>query len=199
MALKDLSVFRKDEGKEDASLSIVNPFPQLIQGPALLHDLVSEAHSEADALDHLHSSGTRTKISYSHLHSSANSLAERLQRFLHDPQKGGPNIIPVFIPQCPSLYISLFGILKAGAAFCPLNLDVPEERLKFILKDVSAKVILTTSELHDKLAAMQDLPLLIVDDDLVIDSSRKPANTESLPRYIPASKSFFILLNIEFR
>ncbi len=63
------------------------------------------------------------------------------------PQPASRASCRVLIPQGPALYISLLAILKAGGAFCPLNLDAPPERISFILGDVAATVVLSTPEL----------------------------------------------------
>ncbi len=68
------------------------------------------------------------------------------------------------MPQCPELYISLLAILKAGAAFCPLNLDAPPNRINFILNDVSARIILVTRELASKISDHEGTEVLVVDD-----------------------------------
>ncbi|KAG8423318.1 non-ribosomal peptide synthetase nps2 [Metarhizium acridum] len=72
-------------------------------------------------------------------------------------------VIPVLIPQSPHLYISLLAILKAGGAFCPLNADAPPERVKFILKDVSAKVVLVTRELAHRVPPACNVKAIQVD------------------------------------
>jgi len=152
-----------DEMDGDINLSILNPFPTALNGPDTLHNLVAGPNTEGTALSHLDADDKVTDISYHQLHSLSDALATELLEHLQDSPSDQPKIIPIYLPQCPSLYISQLAILKAGAAFCPLNLDVPEDRLKFILQDVSAKVIVTLPELKDKLLGMQHLPVLTVD------------------------------------
>lgn len=127
----------------DPDLSIVNPEPVPLPGPHLLHDLVKPP-SELVALDFLRHSHTQS-FSYSELHQKADALSSRIRRALGNPQASF--IVPVLVRQSPLLYISLLAILKAGGAFCPLNIDTPLERVQFILNDVSAEVVLVTEEL----------------------------------------------------
>ncbi|KAJ6783795.1 hypothetical protein PWT90_02911 [Aphanocladium album] len=128
-------------------LSVLNPWPQRVSGPTLLHDLVQPA-SQDIALEHL-SRGEITNFSYKSLHEAADALASQIT-LLCEPVKG-QLIVPVLLPQSPDLYITLLAILKAGGAFCPLNLDAPAERVQFILKDVAAKVVVTSPELSSKI------------------------------------------------
>ncbi|KAI0003535.1 hypothetical protein F4779DRAFT_621787 [Xylariaceae sp. FL0662B] len=140
---------------DSEGLSVLNVSPHHILGPDLLHDVISTASSsKLPAIDYLSSSNDRVIVSYSELHAAAAVLATRITAVLSSLVRGGVQeqlVIPVLIPQSPALYISLLAILKVGGAFCPLNLDAPKERVKFILKDVGARVILASSEFVSKI------------------------------------------------
>lgn len=132
--------------EEHDNLSIINSKPTRLVGPSLLHQLI-QAPSLAPALEYLQGDSITT-LTYSQLHDQAAKLAAPITLFRDaDSQL----IVPVLLPQGPALYIALLAILKAGAAFCPLNLDAPEERVKFILGDVSAKVVITNEALRSKI------------------------------------------------
>ncbi|KAF2153761.1 peptide synthetase [Myriangium duriaei CBS 260.36] len=137
------------------SLSILNPFPKAIQGPSLLHDLIAGPSTEGTALECHNSNGPALQLSYKELHQRTSYIADVLVKLT--PSES-PGIIPLLVPQCAALYVSQIAILKSGAAFCPLNLDVPEERLKFILNDVSASLVITTPEHLHKFDCLPDLP-----------------------------------------
>lgn len=138
----------------DDSLSVTNHPPSLLPGPALLHLLVQKSpQNGAPAIDFLAQDDTRISLSYPEFHHASDALAARISA-LAPPQAGSkPFIIPVLVPQGPELYVGLLAILKAGGALCPMNLDLPPERVKFILDDVSARVVVTTSDLVSTLPA----------------------------------------------
>ncbi|KAL2028444.1 hypothetical protein VTO58DRAFT_109474 [Aureobasidium pullulans] len=174
----------------DDTLSILNPVPTRLDGPKLLHELISGPGKSGTALEYLDADGETTKLSYADLHRKANTLARRLAQIRREAPLGTPGIVPIYIPQCPSLYISQLAILKSGAAFCPLNLDVPEERLKFILKDTAAAILLTTTAMRASLPDLADVTIVAVDDepsssDSDLDTSEpsedQPACTNSSP------------------
>tara|TARA_R110002003_G_scaffold108_8_gene9090 strand:+ start:8513 stop:12619 length:4107 start_codon:yes stop_codon:yes gene_type:complete len=153
-------------------LSIVNAQPSLIPGPTLLHDLVAPS-SSATAIDFLEHGSKWQKFSYEALHTLSDKLAHRITGSLAKLKDASP-IIPVLLPQCPELYIVLLAISKAGKAFCPLDLDTPAERLEFILKDVSAGLLLTKSTICPSLRLPTDLITLHVDHDpLLHDEGRQ--------------------------
>lgn len=154
-----------------AGLSVLNPWPKRLSGPTLLHDLVQPA-SEEVALEHL--SGTeRTSFSYKSLHEASDALA--VQIALLCDSVPGQLIVPVLLPQSPDLYITLLAILKAGGAFCPLNLDAPAERVQFILKDVGAKAVITSPELSSKIPRDADVVILHPADSYDADGCNSQA------------------------
>ncbi|KAI5820682.1 hypothetical protein BZA77DRAFT_239966 [Pyronema omphalodes] len=131
--------------KDGPELSILNPHPQKLEGPELLHDLIPSSCPEALALDFLNADESRTKLSYAELHAVSDKLAAQICQALAATEAKTRNI-PILLPQSPELYVAQVAILKAGAAFVPLNLDAPLERVKFVAGEVGAGVVLTNSD-----------------------------------------------------
>lgn len=149
-------------------LSAINTEPKRLPGPEFLHELVSHRSSDIrePAIDSLAKDGSRTTLSYIELHAASDSLAVTIRSYLPSPTAVDTDqIVPVLLPQSPNLYVSQLAILKAGAAFCPLNLDAPPERLRFILGDVGAKVLITTKDLKSKLPEdLASISVLVLDE-----------------------------------
>lgn len=150
-----------------AELSISNENSQTLPGPDLLHELLGGyRYSPACALVFKHSGGTQQEFSYKELHDRSDWLANRIRALLSKVRVAGAHtqdVIPVLMPQCPELYITILAVLKAGAAFCPLHLDAPQERLKFIFNDIAAKLIVTTSNWAEKLAFDNTISVILAD------------------------------------
>lgn len=150
-----------------AELSIANENSQTLQGPELLHELLGgHRYSPACALVFKNSGGTQQEFSYRELHDRSDWLANRIRALLSGVRVAGAHtqdVIPVLMPQCPELYISILAVLKAGAAFCPLHLDAPPERIKFIVNDIAAKLIITTSNWEEKLAFDNTISVILAD------------------------------------
>ena len=147
-------------------LSILNENPKFIEGPTLLHELVPLS-SDAPAIEFLENGFKRRKFSYQRLHALSDILAKRIIE-LTEALENASVIIPILLPQCPELYIVLLAILKAGKAFCPLNLDIPEERLRFILSDISAGLLITNTGLMDRVHSAKEVQTVCVDHELLI-------------------------------
>lgn len=147
-------------------LSILNDPPKVLEGPQLLHELISwDQNANACALDFT-KKDHRQQYTYQELQSCYTFLVARILKSLvkecagtlHASQQ---HIVPLLMPQSPGLYISQLAILNSGGAFCPLNLDSPIERLKFNVGDVKAKFVITTSEFKHKFS-WEDGPEVIV-------------------------------------
>jgi len=154
-------------------LAVVNPKPPKLRGPSRLHELVQQKHEHGEhqpAIDHLRAHGDRVSLSYQQLHAFSDVLATRITACFADTPVQESFVVPVLIPQSTQLYVSILGILKAGGALCPLNLDIPLERVKFILKDVSAKVVLAAPELSSQLPREEGMEIIIVTDSLYTDN-----------------------------
>ncbi|KAK1985595.1 amino acid adenylation domain-containing protein [Colletotrichum cereale] len=176
--------------KPELELSVLNPNPKRVPGPLLLHRLVkSKSHTTLPAIYHLDHHGRESFLSYSQLHHAADNLASRISRSMEKASTSEDFVVPLLVPQSPHLYIAILAILKAGGAFCPLNLDAPPERVRFILQDVSAKVVIVSRDMVSKIPADEpDRVILLVDEDEVEEST--PSSYDSSPNPEPHSLAY---------
>jgi amino acid adenylation domain-containing protein len=79
-----------------------------------------------------------------------NSKANQLARLLEDTYaiKEG-DLVSIMLDRSSDLIVGLLGILKTGAAFVPIDPLNPRERIKAILNDSNAKVLITESNYQD--------------------------------------------------
>jgi len=59
--------------------------------------------------------------------------------------------ICIYAPRSIELIIGMLAVFKSGAVYIPLDPELPEERLNYILKDCAASIVLTTKNLSKKL------------------------------------------------
>ena len=63
---------------------------------------------------------------------------------------GTGDLVAVCCTRCIDMVIGLVGIFNAGAAYVPMDLDYPDERLNFMLEDCAAGVLLADSGHADR-------------------------------------------------
>lgn len=82
-------------------------------------------------------------LSYRELNRRANQLAHYLRSL-----GAGPDVlIGALLERSIEMVVGLLGILKAGAAYVPVEPNCPKERLAFMIEDASAPIILTLEHL----------------------------------------------------
>src|SRR5712692_3642492 len=79
------------------------------------------------------------RLSYRELEGYANQLA----RYLVTRGVGPDSCIGILLKRSPDTYVSLLGVLKAGAAFVPLDPSFPKERIAFIAQDAGLTHLIT--------------------------------------------------------
>lgn len=116
-----------------------------LSGPACVHQAFEvQADRTPDAVALV--DGDRS-ITYRELDRRANQVAhEILARGAATDQMVG-----VFVERSIEMMVALLGILKAGAAYVPMDPTYPAERLAIILEDTRARIIVTVSGLRSKL------------------------------------------------
>jgi non-ribosomal peptide synthetase component F len=85
----------------------------------------------------------KISITYNELNQNSNQLAW----FLIEKGVKLDTTVAILVEQCVEMIIGLLGILKAGAAYLPIDIDYPKERKRFILADSGANILVTTRNL----------------------------------------------------
>ena len=82
------------------------------------------------------------KLSYGKL----NERANRLAHMLVEQGIGPEDVVAVAMPRSVEMIVSLLGIVKAGAAYLPLDPSYPAERLRFMVEDADPVCVITMGE-----------------------------------------------------
>ena len=107
------------------------PQHQLIQQ---LFEAAVERHPEAVAIGY-----EGGNLTYSQLNAQANRLAH----YLRSVGVGTETLVGILLERSAQTLVALLGVLKAGAAFVPLDPSYPRERLGFMVEDAQFKVLVT--------------------------------------------------------
>ena len=74
-----------------------------------------------------------------------NSQSNRLARYLISNQIGPDHVIAILLDRSPNKVIAMLGVLKAGAAYLPIDPEIPVARRQFMLDDSNSKLIITSA------------------------------------------------------
>ncbi len=122
-----------------------------------LHHLFEQRCDEL-ASDHLAIDSDEGSLTYRELDQAANRLA----RYLIQEGLGAGDIIGLLFDRSNQSYISLLAVQKINAAYVPLDVGFPEDRISYIAEDASVSMILTLDQHTEKLANLTT-PLLALD------------------------------------
>ncbi|MET9081689.1 AMP-binding protein [Streptomyces sp. NPDC004237] len=99
-----------------------------------LLDSAARSHSDAVAVI-----GADGSLTYEELHERANRLA----RLLLARGAGPESVVGLLLPRRARTLVAMLAVLKAGAAYLPLDPGYPAERLRFMIDDAQPVCVLT--------------------------------------------------------
>ncbi|HOP62741.1 MAG TPA: amino acid adenylation domain-containing protein [Spirochaetota bacterium] len=129
-------------------------------------------------------------VTYGELNEKSNILAHKLQSL-----GLGPDLLAgVYMERSIEMVIALYAILKAGGAYLPINPELPEARIRFILEDAEPVIIITQEYLKSRLPDC-GIRIISVDPELttlnnsMTDNPYSAVNCENLAYCIYTSGS----------
>jgi amino acid adenylation domain-containing protein len=115
--------------------------------------------------------------------------SRRLAAALVAAGAGPETPVGVLLPRSPELVVSLLAVLRAGAAYVPLDPEYPEERLAFMLRDSGAPVVVARSGVPAGLEGLRTVAPDAAGDAPASAASATAADTRNLAYVIYTSGS----------
>ncbi|MEV6622643.1 AMP-binding protein, partial [Amycolatopsis sp. NPDC051114] len=120
------------------------------------------------------------ELTYAELDARANRLAHVLIGHGAGPER----VVALAVPRSPDMIVAELAVLKAGAAYLPLDPDYPAERLAFMVTDARPVCVLTTNDL----AGRFDGDVVLLDE---LDLGAAP-DTDPAAAIVPANAAYVI-------
>ncbi|MFD9536444.1 amino acid adenylation domain-containing protein [Streptomyces sp. NPDC060010] len=118
-------------------------------------------------------------------------LAASLARRLAAEGAGPEAVVAVAVPRSAGEVVAWLGVLKAGAVCLPVDPGAPAERVRHMLADSGARILVTTAEVRDALPAAAGVRTVLVDvDGAVVGASVHGPRT--LPDTDPDSAAYLM-------
>jgi amino acid adenylation domain-containing protein len=138
--VEELTLLSEDE----RSVLLSNPNGTIKSSPATITELFK--HQVRLRPDSVAVNCGDEQLTYRELDERAEHLARELQRRGVGPE----SLVAVMLDRSVELVVVLLGILKAGAAYVPLDPTYPQERIDDILKDSQARLLITRRSLAQR-------------------------------------------------
>ena len=116
------------------------PFP-----PACIHELVTAQASRAP--ERVAVTGSGGQLTYKELDERSDNLAHYLRRL----GVASGTLVGVCLERVPAAMVAFLGVLKAGAAYVPLEPTYPFDRKALMLEDAAVPVVITQEPLLEQL------------------------------------------------
>ena len=105
-----------------------------------------------------------------------NARANRLAHHLIAGGVGPGTRIGIALPRSLDLLVSIYAVIKAGAAYVPLDLGYPVDRLAYMVEDAAPRYVLSSAAAAEALP--QSAPIIRLDElDLAGQSAENPTDT----------------------
>ncbi|MDI9320174.1 MAG: amino acid adenylation domain-containing protein [Phycisphaerales bacterium] len=157
-------------------MTIDNFIPAILSGP-ILPDLLQEEtlatmfrHSVKLYADKIACEFADTSFSYKQLDQWSDAVAAQLIKY----GIGNGSFVGVWWPRGAALHAIIIGIAKCGAAYVPLDREMPEDRVWGVLTEVGARFCFSDTELG---APFQRLDILTIESNIelkIIENKPRP-------------------------
>ncbi|RPJ99204.1 hypothetical protein BSBH6_04035 [Bacillus subtilis] len=132
-------------------------------------------------------------LSYAEL----NERANRLARMLISEGVGPEQFVALALPRSLEMAVGLLAVLKAGAAYLPLDPDYPADRIAFMLKDAQPAFIMTNTKAAGSIPPAENVPKIVLDDlelekKLNTYPADNPDNTDRIQPLSPLNTAYVI-------
>ncbi len=104
-------------------------------------------------------------LSYAELNARANQLAH----YLISRGAGPEQVVALALPRSAEMVVGLLAVLKAGAAYLPVDPEYPPERVGLMLRDAAPVLMVTTGEVAAGLPRNETGRLVLIDEPAVRD------------------------------
>lgn len=174
-----------ERARPPAQSSGAAPDPALVRDE-LLHELF-EATVDAQA--------GRTALLVGNAAVTYSELDERANRIAHLLRERGVRRgmhVGLLLPRSADLYAALLGILKAGAAYVPLDPEYPAERVAQILTDSAADFLVTFSGLEARVGPGPHTTVLLDREDAALGAQPAARISRGQTQATPADPCYAI-------
>ncbi|WP_229864715.1 amino acid adenylation domain-containing protein, partial [Streptomyces djakartensis] len=130
-------------------------------------------------------------------YAEADARANRLAHLLISRGVGPERVVAVALPGSAELVVTLLAVLKAGAAYLPVDLAHPGARISYLLDDAAPALLVTTGEAAAGLPKTPGTARLLLDDPAVVrelqqQAANRPTDADRVTALLPDHPAYVI-------
>ncbi|QNV59005.1 Linear gramicidin synthase subunit D [Paenibacillus polymyxa E681] len=171
----ELDIVRADMLSEDEKFQLLQSFNDTEKDyprDRTIHQLVEEQAKRVPEATAVVFEGRR--LSYAELNERANRLARTLRSIGVLPNQ----LVGLMVRRSLETVVGILAVLKAGGAYVPIDPEYPEERIRYILENSNAQLLLTQRELLQLQVPFEGTVVALDDEQAYSDdgSNLEPAS-----------------------
>ncbi|MEL0638671.1 non-ribosomal peptide synthetase [Marinomonas sp. TI.3.20] len=169
----------KSNGKIDSVRLIES---KILQSKTIISDFEEKVKFNPNAICVMYEN---TSLTYDQVNKKSNQIG----RLISKECSGRGECILVYCDKCIDILIFILAILKAGATYVPIDVAFSEDRIKYIQKDTSSKILITNKYLKKTISR-------ILPDSLIINCNDEKILSEknnNLDSYLLPSDSAYVI------
>ncbi|NPT54755.1 non-ribosomal peptide synthetase [Paraburkholderia elongata] len=112
-------------------------------------------------------SGPDATFTYAQLALAAQRVGAALAALEPDVPDGQDALIGICVSRGARIVPAMLGVLSRGAGYLPLDPQMPDERLRYIVKDAQLRAVIVDAATHERLSALADCALYRIEDLLM--------------------------------
>ncbi|MEQ9672605.1 MAG: amino acid adenylation domain-containing protein [Coleofasciculus sp. G2-EDA-02] len=116
-------------------------------------------------------------LTYQDLYEQSNQVGHKLRSLGATPNQ----LVAIVMEKGWEQIVAVMGILAAGAAYVPIDSNLPQERFSYLLENSEADIVLTQSWLNEKLPWAEGIHRLCIDKGDFAEESKEPLQPVQTP------------------
>ena len=130
------------------------------------------------------------KLTYKELNERANQLANYLIKHNIKPD----DLVALLLDRSEHMIIAILGVLKAGAAYVPMDPEYPDDRIKYILNDTNTNLVIANNIYTKRINTINNKVMTIpVDSKAFIKNLTKYPNTNPVVNKLTSNNLAYII------
>ena len=145
----------------------------------LTHHFVEQAARTPNALALV---DAKTSLTYEQFDKASNRLANYLRR----QGVAQDSVVAVYVERSIAMMVAIYGLLKAGAVYLPIDMDAPQDRVEYMLKQAGAVACLVARD-QDRESLQAAITVIDVRSDAISEAEASLPQTNThidSPAYI---------------